>query len=111
MPVAQQQVVVKKYEYYMQGIHTGALYLKETTRQCAWWSASTELRTDWHGTWTQFDGCGFVARFDCLGRSDERKHAVIYGNMRGKDYAGRDIAVICSGRLAFNEEAAEYMCL
>ena len=109
--VQQQDVTVSKYEYYMRGKYVGELYFKEPTRQCAWWSETTQLRTDWHGAWAPFDGCGFVARFNYEGRSDMHKHVVIYSNMRGKDYGGRDVSVIFRDRWAFDATTADYVCL
>ena len=80
-------VVVKSYDYYMNGSHAGVLFLKQPIRQCPWWSASTGLRTDWHGPWVSYDGVGFVATFDWSGRPSQ-KHVVIYHNHQGNGYRG-----------------------
>ena len=104
-------VIVKAYAYYTNGAYTGTLYLKEPVKQCSWLSQATGLRTGWHGEWVQFNGCGFVARFDCKGQANIQKHVVIYGNLQGQDYAGRGVAVIFSGRWRFEEEQAEYVIL
>ena len=109
--VTPDHIIVKEYDYYCNGAHTGTLYLKEPVKQCSWWSQATGLRTGWHGEWVQFNGCGFVARFDCRGRANVQKHVVIYGNMRGYDYVGRGVAVIFTGRWRFAEEQAEYVIL
>ena len=89
--VVQQLVIVKLYECSMNDRHTGSLYLKEPITQCSWYSVETGLRTDWHGEWQTFNGCGFIAHFDCKGRSDQRKHIVVYGNMQGSGDAGRKV--------------------
>ena len=52
-----------------------------------------------------------MARFNYEGRSDMHKHVVIYSNMRGKDYGGRDVSVIFRDRWAFGAAAADYVCL
>ena len=104
-------VIVKEYEYHCNGSHTGTLYINEPVRQCSWWSQTTGLRTPWHGEWVSFNGCGFVARFDCRGQPNVHKHVVVYGDMRGYDYAGRRIEIILTGRWRFEEEQAEYVIL
>ena len=103
-------VVVKSYDYYMNGSHAGVLFLKQPIRQCPWWSASTGLRTDWHGPWVSYDGAGFVATFDWSG-CPSQKHVVIYHNHQGNDYQGRDIRVEFTGRWAFDDEIADYVVL
>ena len=103
-------VVVKSYDYYMNGSHAGVHFLKQPIRQCPWWSAPTGLRTDWHGPWVSYDGAVFVATFDWSG-CPSQKHVVIYHNYQGNDYQGRDIRVEFTGRLAFDAEIADYVVL
>ena len=81
------------------------LFLTQPIRQCPWWSASTGLRTDWHGPWVSYDGVGFVAS------RPSQKRVVIYHNHQGNDYQGRDIRVEFTGRLAFDDEIADYVVL
>ena len=107
----QQNVIVRCYDYYMNGLHAGRLFLKEPIQQCSWWSSwDTDLRTDWHGQWVSYDGAGFVATFDWSG-CPSQKHVVIYHNHQGNDYQGRDIRVEFTGRLAFDDEIADYVVL
>ena len=105
----QRQVVVKCYDYYMNGTLAGVLFLKEPVRQCSWWSATTMLRTDWHGSWISWDGCGFAANFDWAGHTTQ-KFVVIFHNHRGNDYRGREICVTFTGRWAFDDAVADYVC-
>ena len=106
----QRGIVVKAYDYYMDGVHEGMLFLKEPIRQCSWWSCTSGLRTDWHGHWVSYDGCGFVAQFEYRGRNTQ-KYAVIHHNHRGNDYRGRRIHVTFTGRWAFDDDVCDYVVL
>ena len=104
-------IIVKEYEYRCNDKFSGTLYLKEPVRQCSWLSGTSGLRTQWHGEWVPFNGTGFVAQFDCRGQPNVHKHAVLYGDLRGHDYAGRRVEVILTGRWRFENEQAEYVLL
>ena len=59
------------FEYYMNGRHTGRLYLDHVHHRCAWSNNITRRTTDWHGEWHKFPSGILVCIFDF----DGRKHA------------------------------------
>ena len=75
-------ITVRRFEYYMNGLLTMSLYLKEPYQQCSRSSKETGFRTDWHGEWHTFSNNTIVALFGHQGRADQRKRAVNYGNMQ-----------------------------
>ena len=79
------------FEYYMNGRHTGRLYLDHVHHRCAWSSNITGRTTDWHGEWHKFASGILVCIFDFDGRDDMRKHVAIFPDNQGTDYQGRKI--------------------
>ena len=111
-------IVRQLLEYHMEAqggkVHAGNLYLKESPyhpeRECSWWSVGTGLRTGWHGEWHRLVNGGIFAVFDCKGR-ENRKHAFMYPDGQGFDYAGRRIEMLRCRSWRFDRETAEYVTL
>ena len=69
------QLLVREYEYRMDGFRTGSIFLldgPENRRQVSFWSAKTNMHTPWHGLW--FSPTGnlddtFNGNFDYKGRN------------------------------------------
>ena len=85
-------VAVVEYNYFMDGRHTGCLYLKGgQRRQCNWFSKTTRLFSSWHGEWYMHPE-GMFARFDYRGISSAKWTATNRIGI-GNDYLGRQIVM------------------
>ena len=124
------QVLVHIYEYYMDNVFSGKLYLQENAdgsgdKKCKWKSASTGLSTRWHGTWSRArypatwnpPAEWLYFRFDFLGRPKEGEKK--WGGVQrcsetsfrycGNDYQLRQIDMIFRRTWRFDESVGAYI--
>ena len=101
--------MARGFEYYMNGRHTGRLYLDHVHHRCAWSSNTTGRTTDWHGEWHVFASGTLVCIFDFDGREDMRQHVAIFPGSRGTDYQGRKIRVEQAGLWQYDRASREYV--
>ena len=100
------QLIVREYQYFMDGVRTGTLFLldgPEHPRQISWWSVKTNKQTLWQGMWFSPTGNPddtISGNFDHSGRRDLALRKYFRVKRRGdlgfvgKDYMDRVILLV-----------------
>ena len=100
---------VKSYEYFMNGMSIGILYLNRPEMQCAWYSKLTKKKTKWHGRWYATDTGGIVAYFNCQGKRDKRKWIAVGYTGYGLDHRTRAIEIVLDKTWIFDAREKSYL--
>ena len=101
-------LTVNQYSYWMDGQHTGELFLmKDELGQVAWRSKVSNLTTPWHGKWIIEEGEIWI-RFDYTGRDNTQKWAMLNGE-NGVDYLGRRIHAVLKHTWRLDSNGAGFL--
>ena len=84
---------VVTYDYLMNGVPTGVLYLIESIRQCVWYGFRSRIQTQWHGRWHESTSGGIAAYFDFKGRH-LTKWSMVDSSGQGHYYRGRTVTML-----------------
>ena len=122
---ADRQLLVHEFRYRMNARDTGTLFMLDGPgygRLISWESATTGLRTKWHGNWVRTTPAGFFLEFDFKGREHmaDRKWAMVFTADAieyvpnrtwyfGDDYEHRRILMVHKRTWSFDEHSSAYV--
>ena len=92
---ADRDVQILQWDYAMNGVETGSLYLKRDGN-VAWYSNKTRTKTQWHGRWNRVGTQFIMVHFDFNGNPAKANYKWTWLDMQneeGVDFKGRHIIV------------------